>query len=165
MSTLRSRNICFDMLKGLACIAVVFMHCEFPGTIGIAVQCVTRWSVPLFFAVSGYFFRKNEPEECIRKAKHVLNIILWALSFYVIFTTIEHILIGDLMNYIRSEVTVVNILALLLFNGQVYVAGHLWFLFALLYVYLFYALMIKRGLTKYNKQICVIFLNFLKNSH
>ena len=34
---------------------VVFMHCEFPGITGIAVQAISRFCVPFFFMVSGYF--------------------------------------------------------------------------------------------------------------
>lgn len=34
---------------------VVFMHCEFPGILGTAVQAVSRFCVPFFFMVSGYF--------------------------------------------------------------------------------------------------------------
>ena len=48
-------NFCIDFLKGIACIFVVFMHCEFPGLMGIAVQAISRFCVPFFFMVSGYY--------------------------------------------------------------------------------------------------------------
>lgn len=48
-------NYCLDFLKGIACMFVVFMHCEFPGITGIAVQAISRFCVPFFFMVSGYF--------------------------------------------------------------------------------------------------------------
>lgn len=48
-------NYCLDYLKGIACIFVVFMHCEFPGVMGIAVQAISRFCVPFFFMVSGWF--------------------------------------------------------------------------------------------------------------
>ena len=48
-------NYCLDFIKGLACIFVVFMHCEFPGKTGTIVQAISRFCVPLFFMVSGYF--------------------------------------------------------------------------------------------------------------
>jgi hypothetical protein len=54
-------NYCLDCLKGIACIFVVFMHCEFPGMLGTAVQAISRFCVPFFFMVSGYFcFRPLE---------------------------------------------------------------------------------------------------------
>lgn len=152
------RNDCFDLLKGFACIAVVFMHCEFPGWTGVMVQCLMRWSVPLFFAISGYFCRKDTVEECLRKAKHIGVILLWAVLFYLVWGCAEHALAGDLAAYARSEFTIPNLGALLLFNGQVFVAGHLWFLFALLYVYLVYALMIRLNLTRFMKPLCALLL-------
>ena len=48
-------NYCLDFIKGLACIFVVLMHCEFPGVTGVAVQAISRFCVPFFFMVSGYF--------------------------------------------------------------------------------------------------------------
>lgn len=44
----REYNYCFDFIKGIACICVVFMHCEFPGVLGTAIQCVSRFCVPFF---------------------------------------------------------------------------------------------------------------------
>ena len=53
--TTRQYNYCLDFLKGIACMFVVFMHCEFPGVMGVAVQAISRFCVPFFFMVSGYF--------------------------------------------------------------------------------------------------------------
>ena len=51
-------NYCLDFLKGIACVFVVFMHCEFPGIMGTAVQAISRFCVPFFFMVSGYYCYK-----------------------------------------------------------------------------------------------------------
>ena len=55
----RQYNFFFDFIKGIACICVVFMHCEFPGRLGIAVQAVSRFCVPFFFMLSGYYSYYN----------------------------------------------------------------------------------------------------------
>jgi len=55
MSGMKQYNNCLDFIKGIACIFVVFMHCEFPGIMGIVVQTISRFCVPFFFMVSGYF--------------------------------------------------------------------------------------------------------------
>ena len=52
---MKQYNYCLDFVKGLACIFVVLMHCEFPGVTGVAVQAISRFCVPFFFMVSGYF--------------------------------------------------------------------------------------------------------------
>lgn len=48
-------NYCLDFMKGIACLFVVWMHCEFPGKAGVIVQAISRFCVPFFFMVSGYF--------------------------------------------------------------------------------------------------------------
>ena len=48
-------NYCLDFMKGIACLFVVWMHCEFPGKTGVIVQAISRFCVPFFFMVSGYF--------------------------------------------------------------------------------------------------------------
>lgn len=156
--TVKKRNQNFDAMKGIACIAVVFMHCEFPGVIGTLIQCLTRWSVPLFFAVSGYFFRVEEIGECRRKAENLLKITLWATAFYIIFETVFHLAAGELPVYVKQELSPVNILAFFVFNSPIFVNGHLWFLYALLYVYLACAVLIKFRCMRFKKVICVCLL-------
>lgn len=156
MSGVKTRNRCFDLIKGIACIAVVFMHCEFPGMFGTLVQAVARWSVPLFFAVSGYFFRRETTEDCRRKAVHIVRITVGAVIFYILFGILYHLALGDLAAYTSSEVTITNVAAFVLFNSPVFINGHIWFLFALIYVYLSTALMIRLRLyPKLEKPLCI----------
>ena len=51
----RQHNHCFDFLKGIARVCVVFMHCEFPGVLGTVIQTISRFSVPFFFMLSSTF--------------------------------------------------------------------------------------------------------------
>lgn len=156
MSGAKTRNRCFDLIKGIACIAVVFMHCEFPGMFGTLVQAVTRWSVPLFFAVSGYFFRRETAEDCRRKAIHIIRITTAAVIFYIIFGILYHLLAGDLADHTASELTPTNIFAFVIFNSPIFINGHIWFLFALIYVYAAVAVMIKLRLyPKLEKPLCI----------
>lgn len=157
----RTRNQSFDLLKAIACFAVVFMHCEFPGRTGVAVQCLTRWSVPLYFTISGYFFRRESVGECMRKARHILRITCFAVAFYVVFETAAQLIRGgipQLIRYVEETCTPFDIVTFILFNGPVFFSGHLWFLFALLYVYLAYAVMIRLRLTRINRVVCVLLL-------
>lgn len=97
-------------------------------------------------------------EECLRKIKHIGIIILPAVTFYMLFGICEHMVIGDLIGFVKEEFTIPGLIAFLLFNGQLFVGGHLWFLFALLYVYLAYAVIIKLKLKNYSKYLCVVLL-------
>lgn len=85
----KTYNYAIDFFKGIACICVVFMHCEFPGVFGTAVQAVSRWALPFFFMISGYYayYDRNMgyKNNAKRKIKHVLNITLFAMIFHFIF--------------------------------------------------------------------------------
>ena len=103
-------NYCIDFLKGIACIFVVFMHCEFPGLTGIAVQAVSRFCVPFFFMVSGYFCfnpllqqidhqrasflqkQNNNLSVIKKKVTHVARITLYASLFYFAFVLLQQLL-------------------------------------------------------------------------
>lgn len=145
-------NYCLDFVKGIACIFVVLMHCEFPGILGTAVQAISRFCVPLFFMVSGYFCFK--PEILVRggkikyfnKIKHVLKITINACLFYTAFVFIAS-LFGRECDWTTNLHGLFN---WIVFNQPAWagVAGQYWFLFALLYTYIFYSVIARMGLVK-----------------
>lgn len=45
-----------DCIKGLACIAVVLIHYNFTGVLGISIKTFCRFAVPVFFITAGFFF-------------------------------------------------------------------------------------------------------------
>ncbi|ADL26314.1 acyltransferase family protein [Fibrobacter succinogenes subsp. succinogenes S85] len=145
MSETKQYNYCLDFIKGIACICVVFMHCEFPGLLGTVVQAVSRFCVPLFFMVSGYFcyFISANPEKInsnmARKIKHVGKITLYACVAYVLFDFVQYFVFGKSVFYFSKGA----LLNLLLFNQPFVVAGQYWFLFALLYDYVLFALVLR----------------------
>ncbi|MBO7617476.1 MAG: acyltransferase [Bacteroidales bacterium] len=143
MGTVKEYNPCLDFVKGLACICVVFMHCEFPGKAGIIVQAISRFSVPFFFMVSGYFcFYPGEYDSSIirRKTMHITRIVFWASLFYVLFA---FVLKGTYV------VTRNEILAFGVFNQPFIIVGQLWFLFALLYDYFAFGIIWKADKIKW----------------
>lgn len=152
---MKQYNYCLDFIKGLACIFVVFMHCEFPGIWGIVVQTISRFCVPLFFMVSGYFcYQATNPQQEERgfpqwlfnkKVKHILKITINATLFYLAFVIIQSLL----FNNINWNIGLGNCFYFLVFNQPFIIAGQYWFLFALLYVYLMYAVIDRYKLQKY----------------
>lgn len=137
MVSIKRYNCCLDFIKGIACIFVVFMHCEFPGLLGTLVQALSRFCVPLFFMVSGYFCFKSEPRtiaDSIRKVKHIAKITLYACIFYFSF----NLLLQHFSGGFSLSIDFRRFFNWLLFNSPFWVAGQYWFLFALLYTYVFY---------------------------
>lgn len=145
-------NYCLDFVKGIACIFVVLMHCEFPGLLGTAVQAISRFCVPLFFMVSGYFCFRPEilygggNIKYTNKILHVLKITINACFFYAFFMLIVYLWCGG----ITWSVSLQNLFNWIVFNQPAWagVAGQYWFLFALLYTYLFYSVIARMGLVK-----------------
>lgn len=152
-------NYCLDFFKGIACIFVVFMHCEFPGSFGIVVQTVSRFCVPLFFMISGYFCYKTdklgicfdtvvEEGKCLiinKKIKHILRIVFWACLFYLCFVILQQLIFHNQSFHISKK----SVLFFVIFNVPFVVAGQYWFLFALLYTYLFYFLLCRLKVGKF----------------
>lgn len=145
-------NHCLDFIKGIACICVIFMHCEFPGKAGIAVQAISRFCVPFFFMVSGYFSyypgrEQYDADVARKKISHIGQIVLWATLFYLCFAFVlaKSIIVirQDLFNFA-------------IFNKPFIVVGQLWFLYALLYVYIAFRFIWKRNRIKSFYYIAVI---------
>lgn len=143
---------------------VVFMHCEFPGITGIAVQAISRFCVPFFFMVSGYFcFRPLVQQSDIqnasvvnrggcnsliikKKVAHIAKITFYASLFYLAFVLLQQLFFHN-QNFTITWLALFN---WVVFNVPKVVAGQYWFLFALLYAYIFYGLLEKLNLRKFS---------------
>ena len=151
-------NYCLDFIKGLACIFVVFMHCEFPGILGIGVQAISRFCVPLFFMVSGYYCYRNTQTSFTdrkKKVRHILKITVNAAIFYILFAFAQNKIWGD----VSLSVTWDRIIPFLCCNQMFIIVSQMWFLFALLYVYVVYMLVGESSwFKKYSITITVICL-------
>lgn len=137
-------NYCLDFIKGIACVAVVFMHCEFPGILGTVVQTICRFCVPLFFMVSGFYCKEVGIP---KKIWHIFRMIVYACLFYAAFTLIRYLL-GFNVNWTVNAVGIKN---WIIFNQPAWagVAGQYWFLFALLYDYILFLVVNKLKFNKY----------------
>ena len=146
-------NYCFDYLKCIACIFVVFMHCEFPGVFGTAVQAISRFCVPFFFMISGYYSYNTSTESSKRKVKRIAKMTIYASVFYLIFALVQWAL-GQNINLVSKR----DIVLWILFNRPVVIVGQLWFLFALIYVYLLYYIIQKKNLYKLAYCTIIVFI-------
>lgn len=147
--TQTNRNYALDFVKGIACICVVFMHCEFPGRLGIVVQAVSRFCVPFFFMVSGYYCFENGPEKIKKKLLHIFKIILGASAFYLVFALIRYACgMKEVFDFSLQDVGLFLVL-----NQPVVIAGQLWFLFALLYDYLLFYFVVRTGTVKWAHRV------------
>lgn len=133
-----------DFIKGIACILVVLIHFNFPGSLGVWARVVGTLGVPIFFLVSGYFLgwipgKMLDANKIVRKIKHIFVIIIGASITYAIFTVLYRwIIIGEigLRSYILGLLSPTKVINFFVTNDP-FAYSHLWFLFALIYCYLF----------------------------
>lgn len=150
-------NYCLDFIKGIACIFVVFLHCEFPGTTGVVVQAFSRYCVPFFFMVSGYYYcseKTFEITERKRKAKHIGKITAWATLFYVLLGCVQYFVLHD----ISPTISLKDIVAFLFCNQMFFIVSQMWFLYALLYVYVVLVFLNPNWFRKHCLQIAIVCL-------
>lgn len=143
----KRRNPYLDMLKGIACIAVIAMHWSFESEFrAFLLAIATRWTMPVFFAISGYFAWKSNLNSCRRKTVHILKITICASLIYLTIALLQHV--SDIAGFLRSELTLKNIGAFVVFNSPMVFEKRLWFLYALLYDYLVFWFLTKKGWIK-----------------
>ena len=129
----RADNI--DILKAICAFLIVCIHVPFPGRVGAYFTALTRIAVPIFFMITGYFYsdavaRHKEK----RQIKKILYLVVEANVLFFIWNIALNILRREnIVAYIRSIFTGMNLLKFFLLNESP-LAGHLWYLGAILYV-------------------------------
>lgn len=148
------KNNTLELLKLFAAYMVVFIHVSFYGEPGVAVDALARFSVPFFFLVSGYYSYQITCDKIKKRIKNIFSLLMFSAICYNVFETIKLLKYSTegpmvLFDKYTHLSTYVN---LLVFNVPVS-SGHLWYLLAILYVYVIFYFV-----TKLNIKEKVIFL-------
>ena len=152
--TEKSENYKLYMLEGIACLLVITIHIGYQGNVGIIINVLARFAVPLFFVVSGFYLVNIDENTIPRlncKLFKILKLCLGATILYWCWGTILHCFIlreVSFLTWMKSLFSVKNIFGWIFMNS-VPGAGHLWFLFALLYSYLVLKILYKVGKCKW----------------
>ena len=124
-------NKSINLLKGISCLIVVLLHCPFPGIIGEAIIYGVRFSVPIFFMITGYYSYEKSELWLIRQIKKTLALIIKGEVFCGLVRVI--IDIGrnqmEIYDWIKNTEIIQHPIKTLFF-GSVY-NGTLWYLYAL----------------------------------
>lgn len=132
-----SRNATFDIMKGIGILAVIAGHCIIPDMLH---RFIYMWHIPLFFFVSGYFYRPKSAKDLVDNSLRGL-IVPYIITFSIILTIT---LIKDLL--CNNNDTLRRLLGM--FTIRYYFnsaemkygeAGALWFLPALFWCRVIYA--------------------------
>ncbi len=146
------RNRDLDCLRLVSALFVVFIHICLPGTAGEIASAAARFAVPVFFISSGYFsyrlINEGDMAKLKKRTAHIAVIFAVSLLVYIIGYTILYG-IPFLQSFFSNFAMPDMYLKTLVFNLPFTTSfGHLWFLSALIYVYLVTALIIKLRITK-----------------
>lgn len=128
------RNECFDILKGVGILAVILGHSLIPNYFR---NFIFAWHMPLFFMISGYFYKPSSLTLSIKKNLRGLIVpyIFTAIALFIF--TVVSVNIGYKEPKWYEEV--VNSLVAIVYgagsqdlpNGGNYYVGAIWFLLAL----------------------------------
>lgn len=130
------KNEYVDALKGIACIIVIFLHCRLPGIIGDGIIYGLRFSVPIFFMVSGYYSYFKKDEWIIAKAKYILKLLIFTELFYGVWTFVSKCLIqNDTFHEIFESIVGNKNIVQVIFCGTLF-NGTLWYLYAMFWTWI-----------------------------
>lgn len=158
-------NKCLNFAKGVACILVVFIHCQFPPPVGRYVISIARAAVPLFFMVSGYFCfygdRQRLFERLPQKIRHIARLSIGAVVLYIVWDLVKLLLTQSSFYAWTGKFTVDWLFQFLIINNTDAINTALWFFFALLYCYgLYYVINKLNLLGVFYRLIPILFVAF-----
>lgn len=160
MTIENKRNCFFDIIKCIAAFFVICIHYA-PKTsiLGTYFDSICRMAVPLFFMISGYYFDtmvlSNKTKRYIYR---IIKLSFWASLFYFIVFAFKHYFVNDnFSEYLLRTFNQRNIINWLIFNSCP-LAGHLWYLFALVYAVLFNVIVDRLNLNRFLPCIASVLL-------
>lgn len=148
------KNATLELFKLLASYMVVFIHVKFYGHIGTVIETLARFAVPLFFLVSGFYSYQITPEKIRVRIRNIISLLVFSAICYTLFQIIPMLLsrnLKEIGEYFGQYFNIITLCKLLLLNKPVHTL-HLWYLLAIVYVYILFYLV-----TKYKVSEKVIF--------
>lgn len=139
------RNMTLEIVKLFAAYMVVFIHITFAGDLGVVMDALARFAVPLFFLVSGYFSYNISPEKIIKRIKYIFSLLIFTSILYTLFNIAVRIYYGsfaDVVIYFAEYFKPQNLCNLFIFNVPIS-SGHIWYLLAVIYIYIIYYFIVK----------------------
>ena len=176
----RKRNYYLDFWKGIACFGVVLFHTYYPlywgnHDVGNMIKAFFRFAIPLFYMISGYYCYYNDnivtSQKLPNKIKHMFRInVLASITWLMIQIMVglfgdSHGGVNGIKEMLSAIFTLKKVIIWLLFNEDPFVKI-LWFISALLYVYIAMLLINRFNLYKISYLVaiaCFVVHYFLGN--
>ena len=134
------RLMTLELIKLFAAYMVVFIHVPFYGIAGNIINALARFAVPLFFFISGFFSFKISLKKIKERIKQILIITVFSSILYFLFKIallLSSGYISTVVSYFKGFLSSETLIDLFVFNYPVS-SGHIWYLLALIYVYIIF---------------------------
>lgn len=135
--SLRKQNDKLDLFKCIAIYGVVFLHILLPGRTGVAINCLARVGVPLFFLSAGYFSWRSSCATLARRAARTAMMLVGTCLVLTCLGTVLAVRNGTgVLEYLAGRISLAAIKEFLLYQLlPLPYSWPLWFLGALLILY------------------------------
>lgn len=146
----QNRNTNIDAVRAIACVFVVFVHCVMPGKAGEYMMYFARFAVPFFLLVSGWFAYMGNTEQALQVARRKLadtgKLVGITAALYTVWNSLNCLISGrSVFAWITSYFNVGSLINLLVFNRAVFFNSITYYLLMMIYVYVIYMWLVKRG--------------------
>ena len=139
------RNNCVDILRIVSAFCIISLH-NFSGSghpFGEELTAMARFAVPLFFMISGYFAAAFDRGRRVKQIKKLLFLTAASNIGYFLYRMLDAATGRYLPGFFAEKFTW-DAFWTFFWSGESSVAGHLWFLSALLYVVILDHLLLSR---------------------
>lgn len=126
------RNQSVDSFRLLAALCVIILHVRFqntPSEIAVGLRLMSRWAIPFFFIVSGYFLAAKTSKTGQLNILPTVERLIWMFLLWIL-------IYSPFVVYYHNFTTLFKLITT---PGFIYFGlfSHLWFLPSLLFGYLF----------------------------
>lgn len=150
MNRQKERNVKLDLLKGFACIGVVFIHVCFPGVFGDVVNYIFSCAVPIFYMIAGYYAWGKDAQTVKRRLLKISKIFAAGYLLFFAYCALAQAVNHTFGIWLRANFNWNALIKCIVFC-TVDFAIPLWYLLAMVELYIFWYFIVK-----YQKELLVL---------
>ena len=160
------KNSTLELLKLFASYMVVFIHVTFYGRLGSIMKTLARFAVPFFFLVSGFHSYEITCDKIKKRIRNILTLLIFSVvccTAFKVFALLSKGNMAEVTSYLSNYLDLVVLAKLLVFNIPIS-SVHLWYLFAVFYVYVIFFFVTKLRISDkiiFIMSFCLLFLHIL----
>ncbi|WP_022750259.1 acyltransferase family protein [Lachnobacterium bovis] len=139
----RNVNVKLNLLKGFACMGVVFIHITFPGLFGQIVLYASAYAVPIFFMVAGYYAYGKDKDVIKRRLIKIVKIFAYAYMLFFLYKLTSSIKNHEVLQWLSSNYnwkTPIKNICFCTINFAI----PLWYLIAMIETYIVWLYVVKQ---------------------